>query len=75
MAASVASGWLVAAMPCLPTAGERVTNDFSVGRSTAIVRSLVSAMVMTASKAAPMCFNKRCKLHLWFVSFHAAGLG
>jgi hypothetical protein len=26
-AAKVASGWLVAAMPLLPTAGDRVTNE------------------------------------------------
>ena len=33
IAASVASGWLVHAMPFLPTAGERVTNDLPAGRS------------------------------------------
>ena len=57
MAASVASGWLVAAMPFLPTAGERVVNDFSEGRSTAMVRESGAMETNVTIRAGKMLFK------------------
>ena len=51
IAACVASGWLVAAMPFLPTAGERVTNVRPAGRSAAITRSAMFIPETAARKA------------------------